>query len=155
MPTDQPIAPIVTLGPCGSGFVSLDPTVEQALAHLDGHSSPDGEPVPDSVVFYDGHARRLTLGTQGRPTFELTDHRVREGELKARMTETVAHAREHLYRDPSLLESTGLRDPGQCRSPAEDLPIDQFLAELTNFLAAAPREDAHSSSWWHNLFHRL
>lgn len=151
----QPVAPIVTLGPCGSGFLSVDPSVEQALAHLHSHLCNGDDPGPESLVFFDGHARQLTVDAEGREQFELADTHVREGELRARIIETLAHAREHLHRDPSLLQDTGLHDPEQCRPPSEDLPIDEFLVELSLVLAAEPRVDAHSGSWWHNLFHRL
>lgn len=33
--------PVVTLGPCGTGFMSVDPTVEEALSHLQSHRMTD------------------------------------------------------------------------------------------------------------------
>ncbi|MGI8576125.1 MAG: hypothetical protein ACR2MA_12555 [Egibacteraceae bacterium] len=148
-----PQAPIATLGPCGSGFLSVDPTMEQALEHLSGHLAEQTAPGQGTLTFFDGLARELRLDEDGG--LVVTDGEVREGELRARITEALAHAREHLYRDPSLMQDSGLRDPADCRPPSDDLELADFLISLSYVLAAEPPVQRHVGSWWHNLLHRL
>lgn len=148
-PTDtQTETPIATVGPCGSGFLSVDHTVEEALEHLAGHTGAD---VPGPLAFYDARARVLVLRDG---TFEVADATEREGELRARIDEAFAHARHALHRQPQLLTEFRLEDPEDLRPPQDAADLRDFLEGLTLTVGAAP-PPRHLGSWWHNLFHRL
>jgi hypothetical protein len=158
MPTTTVHTPVVTLGPCGSGFLSVDPSPEDALAHLEGHSSAaSGVTVPDhdELTFFDGRAHLLTLDARSDTTrLTVADGDDHSGELRSRVDEAFAHARERIYRDPSLLDETGIRDPARIQPPSDE-DLEEYLGALRLLMSFEMSPKQHAGSWLHNLFHRI
>ena len=158
MPSTTVHAPVVTLGPCGSGFLSVDPAPEDALAHLDSHSSAAPEtavPDYDDLTFFDGRARLLRLDTSTNPPhLTVADEGDHSGELRARVDEAFAHARERAYRDPNLLENTAIRDPAKIQPPSKE-DLEDYLGALRYMMSFEISPQQHAGSWLHNLFHRI
>ena len=158
--------PVVTVGPCGSGFLSIDPSADLAVAHLRDHAtgvpgttattSKVATPAPEvtQLTFFDAGGRTLRLDTaDGRPHLVIADHSDHTGEMRARIDETIAHLRERAYRDPRLLADSGVDDPDMLRPPDED--ADDYLDQLAQRLSYEPPIEDHVGGWWHNLIHRL
>jgi hypothetical protein len=158
MPTTTVHGPVVTLGPRGSGFLSVDESPEDALTHLESHRSATSEvmvPDHDELTFFDGRARLLRLDTTSdRPRLRVTDEREHEGELRSRVDEAFADARERAYRNPSLLTGSDVTDPAMIQPPA-DPALDDYLFALRFLMSAREPKEDHAGSWLHNLFHRL
>lgn len=177
-----PVAPIIALGPCGSTFLSVDPTVDEALDHLSDHGAHDPPPwwsrwlprghgrprIPGDITFFDTHGRRLHLQhANGGRRFVLADadadHR---GEVIARVEEMFAHVRELAYRAPTPPDGI---EPAHVRAPeAPALPhsstaterddaFEEFVAVLCRRMSYQQQtdQDVHAGSWWHNVFHRF
>jgi hypothetical protein len=158
MPPTTLHVPVVTLGPCGSGFLSVDPSPEEALTHLDSHGSATPEvsvPAHDELTFFDGRARLLRLDTStSRPRLTVADDGDHSGELRSRVDEAFAHARERAYRDPSLLEGTAIRNPAKIQPPSKE-DLDDYLDALRRMMSFEKPPEQHAGSWLHNLFHRI
>lgn len=153
--------PVVTLGPPGSGFLSIDHTVEDALLHVREHTTPTGGHTAHAgvaaaeLILFDGAARKLRLDTSGAtPHLSVTGDRDHSGELYARIEEVMAHARAEAYDDPELLERTGLTSAALLRPPAAG-DLDAYLAGLIDHVTSVEPPEEHVGGWWHNLFHRL
>jgi hypothetical protein len=154
-------APVVTIGPCGSGFLSVDPTIEQAIEHLRGHgvggttTAPYASAPPlDQLTLFDAGGRELRLDTAtGPPELVISDPRDRSPEMRARIEETMAHVRERALRQPQVLAEFHITDADVLRPPDEHSA--DYLEVLTEHLAAERPLQDHVGGWWHNLLHRL
>lgn len=164
-----PVAPIIALGPCGSTFLSVDPTVDEALDHLSDHGADGSLPsIPDDITFFDTHGRRLHLEhADGGHMLVLVDadadHR---GEVIARIEEMFAHVRELAYRAPTPpdgIEPAHVRPPEAPALPhsstatGRDDAFEEFVAVLCRRMSYQLQTDEglHAGSWWHNVFHRF
>lgn len=157
MPTKTVHGPVVTLGPRGSGFLSVDQSPDDALAHLESHRSTTSGVVPehDELTFFDGRARLLRLDTSSdRPRLTVADEREHDGELRSRVDEAFAYARERAHGDPSLLEGFDVKDPAMIQPPAHQA-LDDYLFALRFLMSAREPKEDHAGSWLHNLFHRI
>lgn len=174
---DDVTAPIIAIGPCGSDLLTVDRSVEAALAHLTEHGvalEPDVALEPEidagsrsALTIYDGRGRPLRIDdTHGRVTLVVSDDEYRRGELCARIEEVFAHVRERAYRDPDMLAGLGSLQPADIRPPdppragdtSPEPPAheyERFLGELLERMSPDPDIHQHRASWWHNLFHRI
>lgn len=162
-------APIVTLGPSGSGYLIVEPSADAALEHLsseygdltDTASAPADLPALSELAHYDAAGRRLHIATQdGSPTLTAGNDQIGRGALCARVEETFAYVRALAYGDESILQHTPADHPGQVRPPdppdidePSEEAYDTFFEGLLEQLRS-PMPHEHKGSWWHNLFHR-
>lgn len=167
-----PEPPIVTVSTVASGLLSVDPSCEECLEHVRSHGPlvlgadapgvhiPDVLPAPEvlfvnDLLFFDARGRRLGLLLDGAPELVVIDDRPRDGELRARIEELLAHMRVRAYEDPNVLEGSGVRDPQELCAPDRALPLPDYLQELSYKAAGKIGSEYNLGSYWHNLWHRL
>jgi len=163
---------VLTIGPCGSSILFVDPTAALALEHLTRHdvevADPRGRVTAETSMrdlkFYDGRGRTLAVVTsEGVTTLTVADHTDRRDEVTARVDEVFARVRARAYHSAAVLEDApghlgpwDVRAPDAPRSSREqpsDAKYDEYFQSLYRLLSARPDIGDHLGSWWHNLFH--